>query len=83
MLPTVTPPKQAPDALAARKLRAAERSYQRAAARAEELREARNQAIRDALAAGLTHRQVADATGLTHGRVGQLAMAAARKEGSS
>lgn len=54
-------------------LRKAERDYQRAAARAEEARTHRNALIAHALGGGWTHAQIADATGLTRGRIGQLA----------
>lgn len=36
-------------------------------------RQARDKTIRDALAAGWTQRKVAEATGLTHGRIAQIA----------
>ena len=58
-------------------LRKAEARYQRAFRRSEELREARNGLVREALAAGWTHVKIAEATGLTRGRVGQLAKALA------
>jgi hypothetical protein len=54
-------------------LRKAEARYQRAFARSEAARESRNAIVREALAAGWTHAQIAQATGLTRGRVGQLA----------
>lgn len=53
-------------------LRKAEARYQRASRRSEEAREARNALVREALAAGWTHQQIADATGLTRGRIGQI-----------
>jgi hypothetical protein len=56
-------------------LRKAEARYQRAFARAETEREARNAAVRTALEAGWTHARIAQATGLTRARVGQLALA--------
>jgi hypothetical protein len=55
-------------------LRKAEVRYQRAYARSEAAREARNAAVREALHEGWTHARVAEATGLTRGRVGQIAM---------
>ena len=55
-------------------LRKAEARYQRAYRRAEEAREARNAAVCDALDAGWTHAQIAEATGLTRSRVGQIAL---------
>lgn len=57
-------------------LRKAEARYQRAFRRAEEAREARNAAVRAAIAAGWTHAQIAAATGLTRSRVGQIALSA-------
>ena len=54
-------------------LRKAERAYQRAHQRAEALREERNAAVRQAIVSGWTHAKIADATGLTRSRVGQLA----------
>jgi cell division protein FtsL len=54
-------------------LREAEARYQRAFRRSEELRAERNAAVRQALDAGWTHAQIAQATGLTRSRVGQLA----------
>jgi CRP-like cAMP-binding protein len=55
-------------------LRKAEARYQRAFRRSEAEREARNQLVRDAVAAGWTHAQIAEATGLTRARVGQIAL---------
>lgn len=55
-------------------LRKAEARYQRAFARSEQLREARNAALREALEEGWTHAQLAEATGLTRARVGQIAL---------
>lgn len=54
-------------------LTTAERRYRAAAERAEGLRRDRNAAVIAALDAGMTHAQVAAATGLTRGRVGQIA----------
>jgi uncharacterized protein YggE len=53
-------------------LRSIEARYQRASAAAETHRQARNAAVRDALAAGWTHQQIADATGLSRGRISQI-----------
>lgn len=50
-----------------------ERDYREATERAEFLRRVRNTLIRGALDDGWTHAQIADATGLTRGRVGQIA----------
>lgn len=55
-------------------LRKTEARYQRATRRSEQAREARNAAVREALSAGWTHARIAEATGLTRGRVGQIAM---------
>jgi hypothetical protein len=54
-------------------LRKAEARYQRASRRAEEAREHRNRIVREALDAGWTHAKIAEATGLTRGRIGQIA----------
>lgn len=55
-------------------LRKAAARYERASARSEDAREARNAAIREALADGWTHAEIAEATGLTRARVGQIAL---------
>lgn len=54
-------------------LRQAELAYQETLLLVEPVRAARNRAIREALADGWTHAQIARATGLTRGRIGQLA----------
>jgi DNA-binding NarL/FixJ family response regulator len=54
-------------------LRKVERAYRRSALRTEQLRAQRNAAILSAIAAGLRHSQIADATDLSRGRIGQLA----------
>lgn len=54
-------------------LRKAEARYQRAFARSEATREERNDLVRAALAAGWTHARIAEATGLTRGRINQIA----------
>jgi len=54
-------------------LHKAEARYQRAFRRSEALREKRNALVRQALAEGWTHARIAEATGLTRGRIGQLA----------
>jgi DNA-binding NarL/FixJ family response regulator len=59
--------------MTAEELRKAEARYQRASARAEALRLERNATILEALAAGWTHATIAKTTGLTRGRIGQLA----------
>jgi DNA-binding NarL/FixJ family response regulator len=58
----------------AAELRKAEARYQRAYRRSEEAREERNRLVADALANGWTHARIAEATGLTRGRVGQIAL---------
>jgi len=55
-------------------LRQAEVSYRQAYTRSEELRAKRNAAVKTALANGWTHAQIAEATGLTRSRVGQIAL---------
>jgi CRP-like cAMP-binding protein len=57
----------------AAELRQAEDRYQRAFRRAEEAREARNAAVRAARADGWTDARIAETTGLTRSRVGQIA----------
>jgi hypothetical protein len=54
-------------------LKKAEARYRRAFSRAEEAREARNAAVRAALAEGWTHQRISEATGLTRGRINQIA----------
>lgn len=51
-----------------------EARYQRAFRRAEEAREERNRLVREAVETGCTHAQIAEATGLTRSRVGQIAL---------
>jgi hypothetical protein len=55
-------------------LRNAEVAYRLAAADAEKARLERNRVVRQALQEGWTHADIARATGLTRGRVGQIAM---------
>jgi len=50
----------------------AEAAYRQAAARAERRRAIRNQSIANALAQGMTHREIAAVTGLSRGRISQL-----------
>lgn len=63
-------------------LRKTEARYQRAFRRSEQAREERNAAVRAALVAGWTHARIAEATGLTRGRVGQIAQAASLSRSS-
>jgi transcriptional regulator with XRE-family HTH domain len=58
-------------------LKAAELRYRSAAKRAETARAERNAFVVIALAEGWTHAQIAEATGLTRSRVGQIALARA------
>jgi hypothetical protein len=57
----------------ASELRKAETRYRRASARVEEAREHRNALVCQAIADGWTHQQISDATGLSRGRIGQIA----------
>lgn len=52
----------------------AEQDFREAVERVEELRQVRNDNVRTAIAQGWTHAQIAQATGLTRGRIGQLAV---------
>lgn len=61
--------------MTADQLRKAEARYQRAFARSEQLRRERNALVHAAIAAGWTHARIADATGMSRGRVGQIALA--------
>jgi hypothetical protein len=56
-------------------IRDAEANYQTATRYAETARMRRNAAVRAALDAGWSHTQIAAATGLTRGRIGQIASA--------
>jgi hypothetical protein len=53
-------------------LRKAEARYRRAFRRAEEARVERNRLILAALEAGWTHARIAEATGMSRGRVSQI-----------
>lgn len=55
-------------------LRETEAAYRAASKRAEELRAQRNAAVRAAIAAGVRPVDVARATGLTRGRIAQIAL---------
>lgn len=52
------------------------RAYERAAARAEQLRQERHVAVLQALAEGMSQAQIARATGLTRGRINQIVRSA-------
>jgi DNA-binding NarL/FixJ family response regulator len=56
-------------------LKQTEARYQRASAHAEAAREERNAAIMQAIADGKSHAWIAEQTGLTRARVGQIALA--------
>lgn len=58
--------------MTAAELTKAERSYRAAHARAEKARAHRNDLVCQALAADWTHQKIADATGLTRGRINQI-----------
>ena len=57
-------------------LELAETDFQEAVERTESLRRFRNDLVRQALTEGWTHARVAEATGMTRTRVGQIAKAA-------
>lgn len=59
--------------MTADELRDAQRAAEEARVIARLRESERNAAVREALAQGWTHAQIAEATGLTRGRVGQLA----------
>lgn len=59
--------------MTAAELRNAETAYRWDVRRCEVAREKRNGAVREALADGWTHAAIAEATGLTRGRIGQIA----------
>jgi hypothetical protein len=59
--------------MTAAELREADARYQEAFTVYEEAREARNAAIREAIVAGMNHREIAEASNLTRGRIGQFA----------
>jgi DNA-binding NarL/FixJ family response regulator len=53
-------------------LQKAEARYQRASRRSEEAREQRNRIVLEALREGWTHARIAEATGLSRGRISQI-----------
>lgn len=55
-------------------LRKTEAAYRAASRRSEQAREARNAAVLAAIDEGWSHAQVAQVTGLTRSRVGQIAL---------
>ncbi len=58
--------------MTAAELRKIEARYQRASVRSEQLRQERNALICAALDAGWTHAAIAEATGLSRGRIAQI-----------
>lgn len=56
-------------------LHEAEERFRNAVAAVEEARTIRNQIVKDAITSKWTHKRIADATGLTRARVGQIALA--------
>lgn len=58
----------------ARTLHAWEETYRLDQRQAEASRKRRNEAVRQALVEGWTHAQIAEATGLTRARIGQIAL---------
>jgi DNA-directed RNA polymerase specialized sigma24 family protein len=61
------------DEMLRQRLVCAQTSYERASARIEKAREKRNRVVREALDHGWTHARISEATGLSRGRVGQIA----------
>lgn len=59
--------------MTAAELRKAEAAYQAALERATAKRDARDELVRNAIAADWTHARIALATGLTRGRINQIA----------
>ena len=58
--------------MTAKQLQRADAAYRASMERTEQLRQARNAAIREALAEGKTQVWIAEALGVTQGRVGQI-----------
>lgn len=58
--------------MTADQLKETEAAYRAALVRSEAARQERNRLVLAALAAGWTHRQIAEATGLSRGRISQL-----------
>jgi DNA-binding NarL/FixJ family response regulator len=61
--------------MTARELRQLDIRLQRALGYVDALRAARDQAVIDALASGMSHTEIADATSLTRGRITQIVSA--------
>lgn len=55
-----------------RQLVAAEADYRKARSAVDAKRQRRNELVKEAIAAGMTHTQIAELTGLTRGRVAQI-----------
>lgn len=59
--------------VSADQLRKAEADFKAKYKASERSRQRRNEVVRSALAEGWTHQQISDATGLTRGRISQIA----------
>lgn len=57
-------------------LRGAAQLYEQARIKTEAYRQTREKTIRKAIAKRMTHAKIAEATGLSRGRIGQMAMSA-------
>lgn len=57
------------------RLAKAEQEYRNARSAVDEKRRKRNDLVKDAIAAGLSHSQIAELTGLTRGRIAQISQA--------
>lgn len=66
----------------AEQLRRAEAEFKAAYASAERSREKRNELVRGALAQGWTHQQISDVTGLSRGRISQIAKTKGARNGT-
>ena len=65
--------------MTADELRKVEAAYKAALAMSEQLRAERNELVLEAFADGMTHRQIADITGLSRGRISQLKPSSSKK----
>lgn len=61
--------------MTAKQLRTAQTAYEKATEKVEWARELRADFVREALDEGWTHARIAEATGLSRGRIGQIASA--------
>jgi hypothetical protein len=55
-----------------KKLAEAEEDYRNARSAVDAKRQRRNELVKEAIAAGMSHSQIAKATGLTRGRIAQI-----------